>query len=162
MESRRRFRLRGWAILVLILFGLFVVWAERLGGWSYLIDHLVGKRLVVFGTMASLAGSLLGFVLAAFAFVIGSLDARRMEPVRRSAADLVSMFAVATLCLGMSTILNLLALLLDSDAAPVRWLTYAIVLFTLLSVAALGRCLRTIYQIGIILSNKPKDRWGDQ
>src|SRR6185436_2455744 len=76
--------LRFEAAAALLLTGLFASWANWYGGWESVEEILRGNRGAVYGAFASILGSLLGFVIAAVAIVLGYADSDRLTILRES------------------------------------------------------------------------------
>ena len=158
----RRHFLASETLAVLVLFVVFVGWSERLGGWAALNAQLTASRSTLYSTTTTLAGSLLGFVIAAFAISVSSFGSRRLKPVEEHFEALVSVFTAATVYLGGATVLSLLALFADRDGAPLPWLFYAVFLCLLLSISTLARCVWVLHNVVSIVGARSKARSGDE
>jgi hypothetical protein len=162
MTFWRRHFLASETLAVFVVFAVFVGWSERLGGWALLDAQLKESRSTIYSTSAQLTGSLLGFVIAAFAISVSSLGSRRLKPVEKHIEALVSVFTAATIYLGAATVFSLLALFLDRDVAPVSWLSYAVVLCLLLSISTLTRCVWVLHNVVSIVGAPSKSRSGGE
>jgi hypothetical protein len=127
-------------------------------------DLLDQNRSAFYGTSASLAGSLLGFVIAAFAIALGSLDSARLLILRRSGhvKTLVRTFTAATIALGLATVLSMIGLLGDRDRTPRLLLFYLVVLALLVSASTLARTVWALQAIVRITTARSKARRGDE
>jgi hypothetical protein len=161
MSFWRRHFLAIETLAVLVLFSVFVGWSERLGGWAALNAQLTATRSTLYSTTATLTGSLLGFVIAAFAISVSSFGSARLKPVAEHVEALVTTFTAATVYLGAATVFSLLALILDRDGAPLPWLFYAVVFWLLLSISTLTRCVWVLYNVVSIIGAPSKARSGD-
>lgn len=160
MRLWRRHFLAVEAGIVAVLFGLFVWWSERMDGWRYLDHQLDGNRPAIYGTTASLTGSLLGFVLAAFAIAVASLGSRRLQLIGDRVGQLISTFTAATIVLGLATIACLVALFLDRDLASNAVPFYAVVLLLMLSTSTVARCVWALHNVVLIVGSPSKARSG--
>lgn len=105
------------AIILTVAFG---IWTQLAHGQS-VVDHLVsGQRSVVYGTLATLDGALLGFIIATTAIVLGFAPSERFELLRNSAhyQTLWRTFTSTIRALGLATVVALVALLVDRDDQP--------------------------------------------
>jgi drug/metabolite transporter (DMT)-like permease len=163
-EPWRQHFLIAESVLVAVVVVAFVVWAERLGGWPSVDEALRGHRSDFYGAAAQLVGSLLGFAIAAFAIAIAPLGSVRLRSFRSSGqvTTLVRVFTAATAALGVSTVVCLAGLILDDDAQPKPWIFYAALLFLLLSMTTLARCVWALHSIVSIVSGDSKARTGEE
>ncbi|MFA5861779.1 MAG: hypothetical protein WDA16_08795 [Candidatus Thermoplasmatota archaeon] len=116
-----------------------------------LLTALDGNRAAVYGAVASIAGSLLGFVITSISIVIGFSQSDRLAVVRESShyPTLWRILTSTTTILAASTLLALSALVVDRDpGGTFKILTY--VLLAALVVAAL-RIWRTIWVLKSII-----------
>lgn len=109
--------------------------------WSpgFLEPLLKDNRGAVYGTMASIAGTMLGFVMAAYGIVLTAVGARQFARFRAGTAylQLWSVFGRAVTALSLATLATLLALIIDRDARPRMWAAYACTCAYLLAIARL-------------------------
>jgi hypothetical protein len=72
-------------LFVALLVGLgFIVWQQWMGGETVICDLLRGNRSAIYGTLASIFGSLLGFVITAMSVILGFSMTERLAVVRNS------------------------------------------------------------------------------
>jgi hypothetical protein len=130
------------AAALLATVATFLVFGDGSQG-SQLGDLIQGNRAVLYGTVAALAGSLLGFVLAAGAIIAPMLESPRMKRVRESNQypGMWTMFLSATRGLGLLTVASVGALVFDRDAAPLGVLTYLVLFLAVLSALQVGTCV---------------------
>ena len=164
IEAWRRHFLVVESALVTVGVVAFIVWAERLGGWPSLDAALKGHRSDFYGAAAQLSGSLLGFAIAAFAIAIAPLGSVRLRSFRSSGqvTTLVRVFTAATAALGVATVVCLVGLVLDDDGQPAPWVFYAALLFLLLALSTLARCVWALHSIVTIVSGHSKARTGEE
>lgn len=104
---------------------------------------LLGNRGSVYRTIATIAGSLLGFTLAATSIVFGLLSNQELSKERfcllihsKHYPDLWTLFFRLIRYLGLLTICALICLIFNSDSASTTWLT--IPLIHLIGMSILG------------------------
>ena len=122
----------------------FVVWAEQFGGSSLLQALLSGSRADIYGTVASICGSLFGFAVTAVSVVIAVSGSTRLRLVRESKhfGDLWRIFFSCIRWLGVATLVLVAGLLLDRDAEPQMSIFY----LSTLAVGTVGvRLVRTVW-----------------
>ena len=66
----------------LIVFLAFALWQQTAGGSAYVDTVLKGDRAVLYGTLAAIFGSLLGFVIATIAIVLTLTQSDRFAILR--------------------------------------------------------------------------------
>jgi hypothetical protein len=144
--------------LAILLTACFAVWFWRFGGLEAASALLKGNRATLYGTIASIFGSLLGFVITATSIVLGFSASDRLAVVRESAQYplLWKTFSATIHALAFATVVALLCLLVDRDSTPVPWL---VVLLVLVIMVALLRVARTIWVLEkiIMLVTKPSN-----
>jgi hypothetical protein len=106
---------------------LAVAFTLAFGMWTWLahseglIDHILGgQRSAVYGTVATLDGALLGFVIATTAIVLGFAQSDQFNLLRNSAhyRTLWRTFTSTIRSLGLATAIAIAALLVDRDGHP--------------------------------------------
>ena len=149
--------------------GVAVGLALILGLWMYLCQgaelvtaFLQGQRVVLYRSIASIAGTLFGFSLTAMSIVLGLYSHDRLVLLRQSqhASKLWQTFLQSIKFLGLLTLMALLCLLGDRDAHPQVWLVVPFVALVGLSIARLYRVIWSVQKIvGILTQNaQPKAR----
>jgi hypothetical protein len=148
-------------ILAILATVCFAVWYWRFGGAVAVSALLKDNRAALYGTMASIFGSLLGFVITAKSIVLGFSASDRLAVVRESAQYPVlwKTFSATIRTLGGATVVALLCLLIDRDSAPVPWLVVLLVLATALALARIGRTIWVLEHI-IMLVTRPPPKGG--
>jgi hypothetical protein len=101
------------------------------------------NRAALYGTVAAVAGSLLGFVLAAATIILTVAGSMRLNRVTESSryGDLWSMFLAATKGLGLVTITAIAALLFDQKEAPQPLVTYGLLLISIIASLQIATCI---------------------
>lgn len=102
------------ATIVTVAFGIWVRFAH---GQRIVNELIGGQRSVVYGTLATLDGALLGFVIATTTIVLGFAPGDRFEILRNSAhyQTLWRTFTSTIRVLGLATAVAIVALLADRD-----------------------------------------------
>jgi hypothetical protein len=117
--------------------------------WEVLEAVLHDNRGAVYGTLASVFGALLGFVITTLSIVLGFASHERMELLKetRHYKTLWDVFTSATWSLAISTAVPVFALMLDRETHPLRWPAYFVVWASLLGAARVYRCVWVIEKI---------------
>lgn len=122
---------------------IIAVWGFCFGG-NYFIDELLrGSRSEVYSVLASICGSLFGFVIAATSIILGLSGRGQLAVVRESPSyqDLWKVLFSAIKFLGITTIVTVVALVLDDKASPNFWVTHATIILLLIVLFRLWRCI---------------------
>ena len=129
---------------VAVVLGVLVLVSDRWVSPGGLDSLLAGDRSVLWGTVASIAGALLGFVLAAASILVAIVERPPLRRLKVSSQydTLWHTFVSATKWLGALTLLSLVQLTLDADhAAPARPWIYLLVGAAVLAVLRVARCV---------------------
>jgi hypothetical protein len=104
-------------------------------------DILSGQRPAIYGTVASLDGALLGFIIATATIVLSFAPSDRFAVLRNSVhyKTLWQTFTSTIRFLGLATLLALAALLGDRDTNPSRLLMLLCAGSTLVAVLRVAR-----------------------
>ena len=130
---KRNFLPIEWWLAVCVTCG-FAIWIFLFQGVQELNPILASNRATLYGTLASISGSLLGFVLTASSIVLSLSNSPNLAVLRRSKhyPTLWRIFNATIKALALSTFITLLCLLFDRDNSPITWLmvpaTFAIIL----------------------------------
>lgn len=118
---------------------------------------LAGNRPNIFGTAASIFGSLLGFVITVTSIVIGFHGSERLRIVRESVQyqTLWRVFSSTNWALATATCLSFLCLIFDKDGKP-SLIFYAFVLFFLLAIFRLLRSLWVLENVIRLITQETK------
>lgn len=149
---------------VALLCGLiFVIWAQVCGGGALIQETLNGNRGAVYGALASIFGSLLGFAITAVSIVLGFSTTERLAVVRESRhyPTLWKVFTATIRTLGLATVVALLGLILDRDGSPMKWVLYFTVFTMILAALRLSRCVWILENVIELVTGHSKARSGD-
>lgn len=122
----------------------------RRGGNHVVETLLLYNRATVYGTLASIFGTMFGFTITTTSLCLNLTDKPRFQKLRQTRAyrKLWSYFLWTIVVLGASVLVTLLALVVDRDSAPVLPLSYLVAFFLLLSACFLGNC---VYALKLII-----------
>lgn len=159
----RHFLLAEFGVAGLVGLG-FAVWSSRFNGFVLVQGTLNGNRSAIYGALASISGSLLGFTITAVSIILGFSASGRLVIVRNSPhyRTLGKIFTSSMRSLALATILSLLALIFDRDSAPVPILLYLCAWAATLAVLRLLRCLWVFEKIIGLIIAPSKERSGDK
>jgi len=130
----------------------FMGFTELAWGHGCFADFLKGSRQPVYGSVASLTGSLLGFVIAAVPITLGFVQMPRLKVVRDSEAypEVFRIFFQGIYWLSFAAVWSLVALLTDTDASPRVYVAYIMVFLFLASAVRVCRCVWVLKRITTI------------
>jgi carbon starvation protein CstA len=147
--------------LVLIVLSCFTVYVEH-SGRRYLLDAtLAGNRNAIYGTLASIFGSLLGFVITAVSIVLGYATSDQLRVVRESKhyPTLWRTFTAAIRCLGSATLVAVVGVIFDREDSPQHWITYICMFTSTLTIARLVRSVWILENVvWLVTSPTPKQK----
>lgn len=132
------------ACILLTLSLAYIIEIRFAPGWlNGLLDR---NRSGTYTAIASVYGSLLGFVVTAFAIILGYRDNERLTSVfeSRHSVTLWAVFTSSMRWLGFATAAALLALIFDRDVAPQPIFAYFVAFGVLIGTA---RILRTLWVV---------------
>ncbi len=146
----------------------FVVTAGlAMAGYRYglnglLDESLEGNRATLYGTLASVSGSLFGFAIAAISIALGLVKDERFNGLRKASSypQLWRFFLSAIWWLGISTLAAILALILDNDKNPNHALGYLMAFLILFVSMQLTNCVWILRQMVYQVSRPPLTRPG--
>lgn len=127
------------------------IWFERFQGLAKIDPLLKGQRAVVYGTISTIDGALLGFVIATIAIILGLVPSESFALVRGSThyRDLWDTYKATIRALAFGTVAALVALLVDRDDTP----NSAAMLVCLgLSILIVARISRSVWILGKVVS----------
>ncbi len=145
-------------LLGLVITALLMVWERWLGG-RLILDHLVrGNRGQIYGTFASIFGSLLGFAITAMSVVLGFSSQSRFAVLRQSHyyKQLWDVFTSTIRYLGVVSVLWLSALFVDRDISPKPWILALSLGASLIGVFGLSRCVWVLERIVQVIITQPE------
>jgi len=138
--------------------GGFIVWMERYGGRAVVDEVLKDNRPAIYGALASIFGSLLGFVIATVAIVVAFDALPRLRLVRESATyqTLWQVFTSAIRWLGVATLGALGALVLDRGGPRGRLALYVCAATTLVAALRVARCVWVLEKLISIIVQRAR------
>jgi hypothetical protein len=139
--------------IALALMGVLAVWSSRWGGYPILLNLVKGNRGAIYGALASLFGSLLGFSITAMSIVLGFATADRLALLRSSShyKDLWATFVSAIRVLGITTIAALVGLIFDREAVQRPYIFVTCIGLSSLCILRMARCLWVLERLVKIL-----------
>lgn len=145
-------------ILSIALTVLFAIWYLYLGGEPIICSFLSGNRSSIYGTAASIFGSLLGFSITAISIVIGFSASNRLKIIRESKhfKTMWIVFSSSIWALSLATITSFLALIFDRDAHPVFLLLLASFFGAVLSLFRLARAIWVLEKVIAVITMPSK------
>ena len=163
MTHWRRHFLGLEAAVVIGLTGLLACWMFFFDGVAYVQELMQGGRSTIYGTTASIGGTLLGFSITGLSLLLSFSSSPRLSLTRNSKhyPTLWKTLAQATRCLGALTISALVCLAWDKESAQLPWLVIPFCLFVGLSVVRLLRVVWIVEQIVGIISKSPQPMSSD-
>jgi hypothetical protein len=107
-------------VFALVFSAIVVIAVELVWGRTQVIQSLNGTRQGIYGALASIAGSLLGFSITTVSIVMGFIQVPQLQMLRESRhhQTLYAVFFSTIKYLALAVALPLLALLIDRDNAP--------------------------------------------
>lgn len=141
----------------------FVAWASLCGGGAILEYTLKENRGAVYGALASIFGSLLGFAITAVSIMVSFSTDNRLTVVRESKhyPTLWKVFTATIRTLGFATVVALFGLILDRDNHPMNAVLYLTVFASVLAALRLARCAWVLENVITLVAGQPKARAGD-
>lgn len=141
-------------LIAIALTIMLVVWTARWDGQEVLLNLVKGNRAAVYGTLASLFGSLLGFAITAMSIVLGFTASERLTLLRSSRhyKDLWAVFTSAIRVLGITTVAALIGMIFDREAVQRPYIFVACVGLSALCVFRIVRCLWVLERIVELLT----------
>jgi hypothetical protein len=131
-----------------------LIWMVKFGGIETVDALLAGNRSAIYGTLSSIFGSLLGFVITAVSIIIGVWGAEKLTLLResQSASQLWLIFTSTTRWLGLATVLSLAGLIGDRDGKPVHAILYLTIVVATITIARLGRSIWALENVVSLLA----------
>lgn len=137
---------------------IFYCWTEHGNGLSYVGGFVKENRGAIYGALVSLFGTMLGFSIATVSIVLGLVFSERLEVLRNSKhyPVLWKIFASTNWVLAISTAIALVGLVFDRDKSPVHILMHLNLMFLILSVFRVARCVWVLEKIITIITSPSK------
>ena len=152
----RRHFLRCEGALAVALTGTFAYWFLGGSGSSEINALLANSRQAIYGTAASVLGSLLGFIITAASIVFAVSGSDRLKVIRDSKQYpmLWSVFGATIRACGFATVAAFAALICDRDQTPMPWLLITAVFGVLLAALRIARAIWALERV-IMLTTAP-------
>lgn len=134
----------------------FYAWVAWYGGRPVVDAILEGKRDALYGTLASIYGALLGFVIAAITIALGYSESEKFEVLRNSKyyRTLWQTFTSSIWALSLATVSCVVALLFEKGPET-NAITIGLVAFgTLFAMARVARVIWVIERLVEILTDR--------
>jgi hypothetical protein len=131
---------------------LFCVCVEFCWTRDEFAEFLKGSRQTVYASIVSLAGSLLGFVIATIPIILGFGQMNRLKIVRESGhyQQIFHIFFQAIQWLSAAIFGAIFAIMFDKDTHPRAFVTYGMVFLFLAVVVRVFRCVWVLKKITLI------------
>ena len=115
---------------------------------------LDGNRAAVYGAVASIFGSLLGFVITATSVVLGFSVSEKLNVLRASTEypKLWKTFSSTIWTLGITTLVALVCLLIDKDKTPVELIVPVVFIFIIISIFRIARTIWALENIILLVT----------
>ena len=149
------------AVVITLAFSLWIEWSGS--------DHVIEKVLkdnrgAVYGTIASILGALLGFVITTLALILTLSSHERLTLLTESPhyQTLWDVFTSTIRWLAIATAVVLLALMVDRESRPVPWIQYAAFGSLTLAMFRLGITLWFLEHVVRLITKPSKARSADE
>lgn len=136
-------------VLAVVLGVTFVFWGEPLLSTAGLAPSSLDARRTIYGALASLFGSLLGFVITAVSIAIAFASSDRLSIVRESRhyGDLWRVFTASIKSLGLATVVALVGLVADGKPWTSAAIGYLMFFSSVLATFRVIRCVWVLEKI---------------
>jgi len=143
-----------WASVALSI--IFVIWSEVIDKGHFVSMVFFGSREVLYGALATIFGSMLGFSITAASIVLGYSTSEKLSIVKQSKhyQDLWNVFKSSMRILAFATIISLVGLVFDKDNNPVNFFLYLNLFAVAISFFRIARCIWVLGNI-INIVTKP-------
>jgi hypothetical protein len=144
----------------LLLTLLLAVWCSFFGGASHVDELMRGARIGLYGTLAAICGSLLGFVIATLTILLGFTESARLKVLRSSKhyPVLWKTLLSATKWLALATVAAVVALVVDRDGAQNLGAFEVCFLATLLAALRLARSIWILQNVVALVTDPSRAR----
>lgn len=144
------------AITSFIISAIFTIWYYYYDGIKCISTILDLNRPAVYGTLASIFGSLLGFVITATSIVLGFSTSDKLNIVRKSSQypKLWKIFSSTIRNLAIATLFSVICLLIDKDKSPIAFIVPLLFMVTILSLVRIIRTIWALEQIIFLVTKK--------
>lgn len=140
--------------IVLVLAGMYVIF--NFIGISFIENGLDGIRTNLYGTLASIAGAFLGFVITGLSVLLMSNSTKNIEKLKRSRhyKTIFYIFFSASKYLGVLLLVSLISLIFDKDSNPSILLFFISVWALLIVAIRILRCIWVLEKMVELQTNK--------
>lgn len=152
-DWRKSHMLASDTIIVVILLASIALVVHLCGTTPTILETLNGNRPQTYSAVASIAGSLLGFVITAVSIIAAFAGMPRFSMLR-NAAQFTAIFHVffdAIYWLAAATTIALVALVFDTDKSPVASLSLMSLVIFGITTARVWRCVWILQRLSKIL-----------
>lgn len=155
----RKYFLAVELVIPLVAGFALLMWSHYGNGATLLLCVVHQNRGQIYGTMVSLFGALLGFVITSMSIVLGFSASERFKILKASKyySQLWNVFTSAIRWLGAVTVLWLCALLLDRESAQKPLLLIICLTVSCISVLRLARCVWVLEKIVQVITSPAAD-----
>lgn len=131
----------------------FSFWVIKYQGGAIIDAVLKSNRAPVYGAIAAIFGSLLGFVITAVSIILGFASSERLAIVRESKhyPALWASFTSAIRWLGFATLIALVGLIFDRDDTPRHFILCLCVWAFIVATFRLIRCVWVLERVIALL-----------
>jgi hypothetical protein len=135
---------------------LLTMWTVTYGGQGAMRELMDGRRATIYGTIAGIEASLLGFTIATAAIVLGFTQNQRFELLRRSRhySTLWNTFTSGIRALACAALATLVALVVDRERHPSTPAMLVCIGFLLLSAVRVARIIWVLERIISIIAHR--------
>jgi len=144
-------------LLSLVIVGLFFLIVQKFGLQEAIVEVMEGNRCSIYGLLASVAGSLLGFVLTGVAIMLALADSNKLGILTQSKhyTYIYKVYMSTVKSLALTTVLSIIAVLYDREQSPNAVMLYLVLWAVILSIFRVIRCVWILEQI-IKIATKAK------
>ncbi|GEM02199.1 hypothetical protein SAMN05421839_10572 [Halolactibacillus halophilus] len=132
-------------LVIAVMVGIFYKYV----GIEVLSDKLDGIREMLYGTLATLSGALIGFVITGLSVLLTTSSNERMEQLKRSKhyKTIFTIFFSTSKYLGVMFLISLISLIFDKDSNPVYCLTVLSIWSLIIVAFRIIRCIWVLEKI---------------
>lgn len=136
-------------LLTLILLSVFIYLTANHIGFDVVQNSLKGTRTTLYGTLAAVAGAMLGFVITGLSVLLTTNNNEQMERLRKSKhyKTIFVIFFSTSKYLGLLLITSLISLVMDKDDSPFIVLTLISISLSVIVGVRLLRCIWVLEKI---------------
>ena len=134
----------------------FITWCQFFSGKLIIGSIVLQNRPTTFGTLATIYGTLLGFIITSVSIIIGYANNPRMDLVTHSKhySDLWNTYIKTVWVLACATIFSIISLIFDHKNEMNWYLFYLNTFFMLLSIFRISRSIQLLEKV-IKIITKP-------